>query len=105
MYLFNRTTNISEEAHDSWLDWMQKTHIPAMLASQKFFKAKLIQVLIEEEMGGITYSEQYTCESREKLNDFLQHDYPLLKKEMERLFKGHFVFFETKLKLVEEFTI
>jgi len=103
MYIYNRTTNISEEAHDNWLNWMRKTHIPAMLATGKFSKAKLVQVLVEEEMGGLTYSEQYTCESDEKLKSFFTENAKQLEKEANSLFAGQFVFFETELKLIEEF--
>lgn len=105
MYIYNRTTNISEEAHDKWLDWMQKTHIPAMLATGKFIKAKLIQVLIKEEMGGITYSEQYTCESSEKISAYYKEYKPQLEKETNRLFKDQFVSFETELKVIEAFKV
>ena len=105
MFIYNRTTNISEESHDRWLDWMQKTHIPSMLATGKFNNVKLVQVLIKEEMGGITYSEQYTCESVEKLKDFYTEDKFKLEKEASRLFKGHFVSFETELKVIQEFKV
>ena len=60
MYIYNVTTNIDEAAHDQWLEWMNKTHIPEVLATGKFLNAKMCRVLIEEEMGGRTYSVQFT---------------------------------------------
>jgi hypothetical protein len=36
--------------------WMQHKHIPEVLATGKFTTARLVRVLIEEEMGGVTYS-------------------------------------------------
>jgi hypothetical protein len=39
--------------------WMQHKHIPEILAG-KFTAARMVRVLIEEEMGGVTYSVQYT---------------------------------------------
>lgn len=103
MYIFNRTTNISEEAHDKWLDWMRKTHIPAILATGKFTKAILAKVMIEEEMGGITYATQYFCESPQKLLEFIQENEAVLEKEENRLFEGQIVSFETELNVIESF--
>ena len=60
MYIYNVTTNIDETVHEQWVSWMQEVHIPEMLATGKFNSAKMCRVLIEEEMGGFTYSVQYT---------------------------------------------
>ena len=104
MYIYNRTTNISEESHDEWLDWMFKTHIPAMLATAIFVKAILSQVLVEEELGGITYATQYYYESTEKLKEFFIEDGKRLTQEAIRLFPNQIVSFETKLKVIESFS-
>lgn len=104
MYIYNITTNVSEEVHDKWLKWMRKTHIPAMFTTGKFIKAKLVQVLVKEEMGGITYSTQYTCESAKKLKDFYREHAPELNKNMQEKFSNQIVIFGTELKVIEEFT-
>ena len=62
MYIYNVTTNIEETAHDSWLQWMKETHIPQVLSTGKFLSAKFTKVLVEEDMGGYTYSVQYTVQ-------------------------------------------
>jgi hypothetical protein len=50
--------------------WMQHKHIPEVLATGKF-TARLVRVLIEEEMGGVT-STQYTTDSKETLEKYYQ---------------------------------
>ena len=55
MILYNVTVNIHESVQDQWLQWMQQTRIPAILATGKFSSAKIVKVLIEEEMGGTAY--------------------------------------------------
>ena len=55
MIIYNVTINIDESVHDKWLKWMRETHIPEVLETGKFLKAKMAKVLVEEEMGGITY--------------------------------------------------
>lgn len=102
MYIYNVTINIEEKSHDAWLKWMKEKHIPDMLATGKFSKAKMAQVMIEEEMGGITYSVQYTTDSKETLEKYYQEDAEKLREEGMKLFAGKFVAFRTELKVVSE---
>ena len=103
MYLYNLTTNVAEEIEDKWLDWMRKTHIPNMMATNKFTNALLIEVSKTEEMGGITYVSQYKCESAEKLKAFYIEDSGRLNSEVKRIFGEKVLTFGMELKVVEEF--
>jgi hypothetical protein len=55
MIIYNLTINVDESIYDEWLIWI-KEHIPKVLPTGKFTEAKLTKVLVEEEMGGTTYS-------------------------------------------------
>ena len=102
MYIYNVTTNINEAIHLEWLKWMREKHIPNMLSTGKFNKAKMCQVLINEEMGGITYSVQYTTDSLETLQQYYKEDAPKLRAEALTMFKDQFVAFRTELKVLSE---
>lgn len=102
MYIYNVTTNIAEEAHDQWLKWMKETHIPHVLATGKFLSAKMCRVLVEEEMGGITYSVQYTTLNKETLEKYYEEDALKLRQDALRLFAGKSVSFRTELEVVSE---
>jgi len=104
MYIYNVTVNIAEEVEKQWLDWMRKTHIPEMLNTGKFYKAKLVKVLIKEDLGGITYSVQYTAKSRELLEEYYQEYAAGLRKKVMQLFSNKFVDFRTELQVIEEFS-
>lgn len=104
MLIYNVTTNIQEEAHDSWLEWMKKEHLPEMLATGNFTKILMSRVLVEEPMGGITYSVQYTCESRELLQRYYEEDAVLLRSRSKK-FDGKFVSFRTEMEVVGQFGI
>ena len=78
MYIYNVTINIDETVHDEWLNWIH-IHIEDVLATGKFVSAKLTQVLVEEEMGGATYSVQYTTNSREDLDEYYEIYAPTLR--------------------------
>jgi len=102
MYIYNVTVNIEELAKDSWLRWMQETHIPNMLATGKFSKALLTKVLVQEEMGGVTYSIQYTTDSKATLQNYYDEDADKLRSQEARLFSGKYVDFRTELEIVSE---
>lgn len=102
MIIYNVTCNIDESIHDQWLQWMQQTHIPEVLATGKFSSGRLVKVLVEEEMGGVTYSIQYTTDSREKLQKYYDEDAPRLRQEGLRLFADKMLAFRTELEVISE---
>lgn len=101
MYIYNVTTNIQEDVHDKWLDWMKNEHIPEMLETGKFSKALMSRVMVKEEMGGLTYSVQYTTESKEMLQSYYEEDAVKLRAG-SKAFEGKFVAFRTEMEVVEE---
>ena len=102
MIIYNVTININDEAHDEWLRWMQQTHIPDMLATGKFSSARMIKVLVEEEMGGTTYSVQYRTDSKETLQRYYDEDAKRLRQDGLERFANKFVAFRTELEIISE---
>jgi len=100
MYIYNVTINIEESEVEKWLHWMQQVHIPEMLATGKFSEAKMSQVMVEEEMGGLTYSVQYTTDSKETLENYYKENSNQLRGETDKLFQGKFVAFRTELNVI-----
>ena len=101
MYIYNVTINIEASIHDEWLAWMKFQHIPAMLATGKFSKALMTRVVIEEEMGGTTYSVQYTTDSKETLQKYYTENAAEMRAQ-SKPFEGKFVAFRTELEIVSE---
>ncbi len=102
MIIYNVTINIDESVHDQWLSWMQNTHINDVLATGKFIKAKLVKVLVDEEMGGVTYSVQYLTDSKKTLERYYNEDAPRLREEGLRLFGDKMLAFRTELEVISE---
>ncbi|MFD1094715.1 DUF4286 family protein [Salegentibacter chungangensis] len=101
MYIYNVTINVQEDIHDKWVKWMKEEHIPDMLNTGKFTKALMTRVLVQEEMGGITYSVQYTAESKQMLQQYYIENSEELR-EKSKPFEGKFVAFRTELEVVSE---
>ena len=102
MIIYNVTTNIHESVHDQWMIWMQEKHINDVLATGKFSSARMVKVLIEEEMGGVTYSIQYITENKETLQRYYDEDAPRLREEALALFGDKMLAFRTELELISE---
>lgn len=103
MILYNVTCNIQEQIEQKWLDWMTKKHIPDLLKTGKFSSARLVKVLVEEEMGGVTYAVQYKTDSRETLQKYYNEDAPNLRAEGLKLFGDAVLAFRTELEVIEDF--
>ena len=102
MYIYNVTINVDKSIHNEWLTWMQ-AHIPDVLNTGKFVSAKMTQVLVEEEMGGITYSVQYTAKTREDLDAYYKEDADKLRTDGMKKFADKMLAFRTELKVIKEF--
>lgn len=101
MYIYNVTTNIQEDIHDEWVEWMKTEHIPDMLKTGKFTKALMTRVMVKEEMGGVTYSVQYTTQNKQMLERYYEEDAQELRGKTAP-FEGKFVAFRTELEVISE---
>ena len=101
MYIYNVTINVQEDVHDKWVEWMKTEHIPDMLNTGKFTRALMTRVMVKEEMGGMTYSVQYTTTNKEMLQRYYDEDAVLMRSKTKP-FEGKFVAFRTEMQVVNE---
>lgn len=102
MYIYNVTINVDDSIHDEFLMWI-KIHIKEVLATGKFSSARLVQVLVEEEMDGTTYAVQYTTTSKETLEAYYKEDAPKLREQSLKKFADKMLAFRTELNVIEDF--
>jgi len=100
MLIYNVTINVEESVKDAWVSWMVKTHIPDVLATGRFLDATMTRVLVNEEMGGVTYSVQYKVKDRKTLDLYYQNDADRLRNETVKRFGNSLVAFRTELEVV-----
>jgi hypothetical protein len=104
MIIYNVTINIDQSIHKEWLSWI-KEHIPKVLATGKFSGAKLTKVLVDEELGGVTYSIQYRATSREALDAYYKEDAERLRNDGLSKFADKMLSFRTELEIVDEYSV
>ena len=102
MFIYNVTVNVDDSIRLDWLQWI-KPHIKQVLATGRFVKAKLVQVLVEEDMGGTTYAIQYYAESRANLNAYYEIDAPKWREDGLKKFGEKALAFRTELFVIDEF--
>lgn len=99
MLLYNVTTIIDDAAADSWLKWMEETHIPDVMASGKFVSYRLLRV-VDSPNEGVTYCAQYVVEHMEDYLDYQENFAPSLQAEVNELFENKFVTFRTLMEYI-----
>ena len=104
MIIYNVTSNIDESVHEQWLVWI-KEHIPHVLATGCFIEAKLTRVLVEEDLGGATYSVQYRANSREDLERYYNTYADALRREAFKRFADKVLAFRTELEVIDEYSV
>jgi hypothetical protein len=83
--------------------WMQHKHIHDVLSTGKFTSARMVRVLVDEEMGGMTYAVQFTTDCKETLQKYYDEDAPKLREEGMQLFGEKMLAFRTELELISEY--
>lgn len=103
MFIYSVTVSLNPEIEQEWLDYMRKTHIKDVLATNCFIDCKLSRIHGEEEFG-VTYSIMYLMPSEEKYNEYQEQFAPSLQKDHTDKFEGQFATFRTTLSVIEHFT-
>lgn len=103
MIIYNVTMNIDEAVHEQWMNWMKNSFIKQMLETKHFSAARLVKVLVSEEMGGLTYSVQFETKDKATLDNFYKNDHDRLLGEGHKLFADKMLIFATELAVLEEY--
>ena len=101
MILYNVTIKIDAEIAEEWMQWMQKVHIPDVMATGLFEAHRISRLLFQDESDGITYSIQYTLTDLQTLEKYQKEHAPRLQAEHTQRYKGRFVAFRTLMETVE----
>jgi hypothetical protein len=99
MIIYNTTFNVDEQVEDQWLNWVKTDYIPMLQDTGIFTKHVFSKILVEEEMGGISYSLQLFCTNMALLKTFDENQKDVIDSKMLAEFSGKFVMFHTLLEV------
>jgi hypothetical protein len=100
MLLYNVTFIIEDTAEQAWLQWMQETHIPAVLETGLFVSNRLLKV-VDSPNEGVTYCSQYVAQSMDDYNQYQQDFDPAFAEDLGSQFKDKFVSFRTLMEYID----
>jgi len=101
MLIFNTTYLVSDQAHDKWLLWVRKQHIPFMLEFESFSHPQVAKVIASEEQDGISYSVQFHVPDMETLMLWKEHFGIAFQENCAQQFGNEAIYFSTVLEIVE----
>lgn len=102
MVVFNITFNVDESVETDFIEFTKETFIPLVLKKEEFTDARLCRVLVEEEMGGKTFSLQLTSKDIHLVEEFENNRFPIVYQVLHEKFMNKFVIFTTKMELVHQ---
>jgi len=100
MYLYNVTLILEDAAAQEWLQWMQETHIPQVMATGMFVSNRLLKV-VDSPNEGVTYCAQYVVDSLENYNQYQEVFAPALQAELNERYKNRFVAYRSLMEFVQ----
>jgi hypothetical protein len=101
MIVYNVTLNIEDDVHDSWLKWMQETHIPEVMETGMFQEYSMSKLLTRQhDETGTTYVIQYLAKTQEDYDNYQKDFAPALQAKTQVLFGGKFVAFRTLMERI-----
>jgi len=100
MYLYNVTLILDDAAADEWQQWMQESHIPEVMATNKFISNRLLRV-VDSPNEGVTFCAQYVAETLEDYESYQANFAPALQHELNERFKDRYVAFRTLMEYID----
>ncbi len=100
MIAFNHTIKIVPEIEGDWLEWLQETHLPEIMATQLFDSFKIYHLLELDDEEGKTYTIQFFTTEMQRYRQFMTDYCPAFDKKAFARWGQQFVGFRTIMELV-----
>ncbi|MBC7426591.1 MAG: DUF4286 family protein [Bacteroidia bacterium] len=101
MIIYNVTCNVSESMAAEWLNWMKEEHIPEVMATGLFSSYRILKLLtVVEDNEGLNYAIQYSCDSVEAFDKYVEIYGPGLKAKTYEKYGDSVLAFRTLLEEV-----
>lgn len=98
MLIYNVTTHVEPSIEQEWLLWMKEEHLPKMILTGCFLKAKLFKVITDQDQGGISYATQYHYDSRKEYEEYIALHAKTLRQDAIERFGNAILAFRTQLE-------
>lgn len=103
MRVYNVTVHVEPNIEMEWLDYMVNEHIPDVMNTGCFTHARISKLESDQDQGGISYSIQYTADSKEQLQKYHANYALKLQSDHAHKFGQKCLAFRTEMQVVAHF--
>ncbi|MFN4285527.1 MAG: DUF4286 family protein [Lacibacter sp.] len=100
MFIYNVTIKVTWAIHEEWLQWMQQTHMPEVVATGCFTHSQLLRLVEVDETDGPTYAAQYFAESKGLYNTYISRHAEELRTKAYEKWGDQFIAFRSVMQVV-----
>ena len=100
MFIYNVTIKITDSIHHDWVKWMKEKHIPEVLSKNCFTECRMVRLLDIDDSDGPTYAMQYSANTREDYERYIEVYSPALRKDLIDKWGSNFVAFRSLMEVV-----
>jgi hypothetical protein len=100
MIVYNETIIMDEAIYEEWLSWMKAVYLPAVLQTEYFDSAKLLNI-IDSPNEGITVCAQFNTDNIERYSLFTLGHRQQLQEMHRKQFENKFVLFSTLMQTID----
>jgi len=100
MLIYNVTVKVEHAIATAWLDWMQKEHIPEIIATGCFTHANILHLFEQDDEEGITYAIQYHALSQASYEKYIEDHATEMRRKAQDKWGDHFIAFRSVMRIV-----
>jgi hypothetical protein len=97
--MYNVTIKVEHAIAASWLQWMKEEHMPQLIATGCFSGCSLFRLLEQDETDGITYCAQYTCNTMEDYQRYIDIHATTMRAITQERWGGRYIAFRSLMSL------
>ena len=99
MFLYSITYTVEAKIEEDWLNMMAKSIVPQIMATRLFNSFNMQQLLHPPpEKGQFTYNLQFTCDSLDQLNKYLNTHSDEIEAMLNQRYQNKVLAFRTILR-------
>jgi len=99
--IYNVTTKVAHPVTEKWLHWMKEEYIPRMIETGCFSNARILRMIEVDETEGLTYAVQYTAETREDYNLYIERHSERMSRVANGKWGSNIISFRSVLQVVD----
>jgi hypothetical protein len=101
MIIYNVTVKVEPHIAETWLEWLLREHIPAIMQTKCFTDYKVVQLLEVDDADGPTFAIQYYADSKSDYNRYMELYADEFSNRSFDKWGGQFIAFRSVMRVVK----